>query len=713
MIGIPWFRQAGGIEVRESPALDRFRPAFLESYHRERDGFDRIWLLPIGLGVGAILYLAAPTEPNVAAALAVLAGSIVFALTVRAHAGLFALALGLSAVAAGFCMAKARMMLVDAPIIERSITASVNGVVVEIEARAGGRMRILVRPTAIEGVRVSALPALVRVTARYAPLQAGDTVSFKAALRPPPAAPVPDGYDFARDAYFERIGGVGFAIGSVKRGPPAAVGVLEQAGQWLDRWRTSLTDRIVSVIGGDAGAVTASLVTGKRGLISDEANATLRASGLYHIISISGLHMAIFAGGVFSLIRAGLALSPGFALRRSTKRWAALAALVLAALYALFAGLAVATLRSFLMTALVLVAAALRRRAMTRRNLALAAIIVLVLTPEAVLSPGFQMSFAAVAMLIAFTDRTTTAPTGPRSAATRLLVIVAGMVGVTLIATIGTAPFAAFHFHRLTAQAVASNLVATPLVTLVIMPLSLLALVLEPFGYGDPLWSLTGRAVDLLLSIAATVAAWPGAQLIVPQFSPTSLALISIGLLALVILRTRLAILALVPIVLGTASAAMAPRPIAIVGANGYAALVRDGDGLRLIAGKRDTFLAREWLLAMGDDRAPDDPVLREGVWCDAGGCSAPLDGGRRLFVNRTLSAVEEDCGRVPVLVTQRIAPDRCREGSLVIDAAVLRGAAAVQIFAEGEGFRLVAARPLGMDRPWGRHPYPMSEAGD
>jgi competence protein ComEC len=115
----------------------------------------------------------------------------------------------------------------------------------------------------------------------------------------------------------------------------------------------------------------------------------------------------------------------------------------------------------------------------------------------------------------------------------------------------------------------------------------------------------------------------------------------------------------------------------------------------------------------MGDDREPDDPSLRAGVWCDDGGCSAPLGDGRRLFLNRTLAAVEEDCGLVPILVTQRRAPERCHQGSLVIDAAVLRSAAAIQVFAEGDGFRTVAARPLGMDRPWGRNLRPRDPGAD
>src|SRR5262249_42355335 len=157
------------------------------------------------------------------------------------------------------------------------------------------------------------------------------------------------------------------------------------------------------------------------------------------------------------------------------------------------------TVRAFLMTSITLIAVALNRSAITRRNLALAAGILLIITPEALVGPSFQMSFAAVAMLVAWHDRPRrTRPRPSNLAFERLLRLCARSLSplavATLVASLATAPFAAYHFHRVTLQSLAANLMATPIVSALIMPLALLALAAEPFGLGTPVWQAIGVA---------------------------------------------------------------------------------------------------------------------------------------------------------------------------------------------------------------------------
>ncbi len=711
-IGSPDAAAVDGISIPFAPWRPTFFDQLRAAAHRERALLEPAMMLPVALGIGAILYLAAPEEPGLVPPIVVLVGLSVASFVVRSRYQLFAILLFLALVVGGFVLGKLRTLTVATPVVERSVTGTVIGIVHEVEARPKHRMRIVVRPIAIEGLKPPHLPGLIRVSAAGRLPEAGDSVSFRAILRPPPAAPVPGGYDFARDAFFDGIGAVGFVLGRLRKADSIEPGIIEQGSFALDRARNHLTTRIVTVIGGDAGAVAASLVTGKRGLIEADTNKALRSAGLYHVISISGLHMAIFAGGIFGLIRSGLALSPTVAIRHSTKRIAALVALLLAALYVVFAGLEVATFRSFLMTAMVLAGVALQRRAITRRNLFLAAGLVLALTPEAVLGPGFQMSFSAVALLVAASDRHWHRADGPPTWLGRALRLVAGLCAVTLIATLATAPFAAFHFHRLTAQALAANLVATPIVSGLIMPLSFAAVLLEPFGYATPVWRLVGWAVELFLAVADRIADWPGADLFTRQFPATALGCFAVAILLLALLRTRLAVAAVLPAGLGLLLVIAAPVPVALVGAGGYAALVRNGDDLALIAQKRDAFLAHEWLLSMGDGRDPDDPSLVATTRCDLEGCSAEFGSGRVLMLDRTLNAVEEDCGRVTILVTPKVAPTRCRKTSLVIDRTTLRDAATIAVYDLEGAFRMEASRPPGMNRPWGRRPFaePMIE---
>jgi len=458
-------------------------------------------------------------------------------------------------------------------------------------------------------------------------------------------------------------------------------------------------------------------VTGKRGLIPKDANDALRASGLYHVVSISGLHMAIFAGALFWLIRAALALSTRLALRWQIKRLAAALCLLPAAAYTIFSGAEVATVRSFLMTAIVLLAVALNRNAVTRRNVALSASCVLLTTPEQVLGPSFQMSFAAVSMLVVSHEwwqrHQGPAPSSLFERSVRLAAaVLVGMLVTTLVASLATAPFSAFHFHRITLQSIASNMVATPIVSFMMMPLALLAVIAEPFGYAAPIWSLMGTSVDWFMWVARTVAAWPGSDLVVPQFSAAALCAFGLALLVLMLLRSFLVAVAVLPLVLGIAGAATTQRPVAIIGANGHAGLVRDGERLTALAEKRDDFAVHEWLLAMGDRRQPGDGALVEKRLCDAEGCSAALGQGAVLMLDKTASAIEEDCGRVAILVSPLRIPPACGKNGIIIDRTMMFAAGAIAIYADPPDprtgqprWRLERARDENSARPWARQP--------
>ena len=220
--------------------------------------------------------------------------------------------------------------------------------------------------------------------------------------------------------------------------------------------------------------------------IAEETQEAMRASGLGHILSISGLHMALVAGSVFWLIRALLALSPALALDYPIKKWAAAGALVVATFYLGISGAEVATVRSYVMLAIMLVAVMLDRRALTLRNVALAALVILVFSPESLLSISFQMSFAATVALIAtyealsaradrkldLADATGSdagsAAHGRRSSTLFLTSLVAGLA---------TAPFGAFYFQRVAPLTIVANMAVAPAVGFVVMPMALLSVV--------------------------------------------------------------------------------------------------------------------------------------------------------------------------------------------------------------------------------------------
>ncbi|HEY4746962.1 MAG TPA: ComEC family competence protein, partial [Steroidobacteraceae bacterium] len=337
------------------------------------------------------------------AAVGLAVGLAVVAVLARRRPIAFPVALAIAAMAAGFATATLRTLALSHPILRApAYNVSLTGFVETREERERTD-RIVVRVHHIEGRRLDQPPERVRISVRKgtAPM-VGAFIELTARLSPPLAPLRPGGYDFARDMYFHGIGASGFVTGAVKlEPPPDAPGARLRFASMVEGIRDAIDARIRATIKGDAGAIASALLTGKRDALTASVNDAMFISGLGHVLSISGYHMAVVAGVVFFVVRALLALVPGLALRRPIKKWAALAALVAATLYLILSGAEVATQRSYIMTAIVLVGVMADRPALTFRTLSVAALAVLLLTPEAVVHPSFQMSFAATLALIA------------------------------------------------------------------------------------------------------------------------------------------------------------------------------------------------------------------------------------------------------------------------------------------------------------------------
>ncbi len=471
---------------------------------------------------------------------------------------------------------------------------------------------------------------------------------------------------------------------------------------------------------GEAGAVAAALLVGERSRISEATNESLRVAGLAHILAISGLHMMLIAGTAFFFVRALLAFSPRLALAYPIRKWAAASALAVVTIYLALSGGGAATVRAYVMAAIVFTAILLDRPAISMRNLAIAAFVVVLLGPEGVMEPGFQMSFGAVVALIAlweyWRDRQARRLADPDVVpGFRILLFlwraVLGVALTTLVAGLATGPFAAYHFQRVASYSLLGNLLAAPLISLVIMPFGLLTLIVMPFGLEALPLHVVARGIDSMIAVAAWVAALPGSELRAPHITPLSLLLIVAGMLWLCLWRLKWRLFGLPLIAVGLASIFfLIDPPDILVAPNGQAVAVRDASGVLRVSGARagsyvvDQFFDEEGL-------PPEDgATLKAGVHCDPLACLLGAKDG--LSVSHVLdpSAFSEDCRRANVIVTPLRAPVDCR-APLVIDADGLAaaGAEAVWIdFKDGKpAFRETAVRTR-VSRPWQtRNPLP------
>src|SRR6202035_1983017 len=396
-------------------------------------------------------------------------------------------------------------------------------------------------------------------------------------------------------------------------------------------------------------------------------------------------HMAVVAGVVFFAVRALLALIPQLTVSAPIKKWSAAAALVAAAFYLWLSGAEVATQRSFFMTAVVLIAVMVDRRAVTFRTLAVAAMIVLAIAPEALVHPSFQMSFAATLGLVALVQigmpRLFASP--DNSATARVAMWggreIATLVLASLVAGLATTPYAAFHFHRVTPYGVLANLAAMPVVSAVVMPAGLLGLVAMPFGFDGVFWWLMGIGIDWMIAVTRWVAALPGAIGRMAAFGIGPLIAASIGIVLMGLLRTPLRWSGAAVLLASIVWAVSVPQPDILISADGHNVGVRGRDGrLHLMRTAKDAFLLKEWLAADADPRMATDASLADGVSCDEAGCVTPMGGGGLLALALRPEALADDCARAALVMTARQAPASC--SSAVISGDRLRGQGATAL---------------------------------
>ncbi len=676
----------------------------------ERDRW-ALWL-PFFLGTGVAIYFWLPMEPPVWVAPTLVAGALMLALALRGDGWGLPVGLTVGMVALGLGAAQLRTTIVDQPQLTSRIgPASVTGQVVDIDGDPGGRVRLTLSGPVVDGLPVPDTPGRVRISVGGldsipAP---GSRIRVRAVLLPPGGPVVPGGFDYRRTAYFLGLGAVGYAVGS-----PEVVGDDDPGGDvWLEARRRSVAAAIRGVLPDPAvAAVAVSLLTGERGGLSDDVQEDLRAAGLAHLLAISGLHLGLVAGLVFFSVRLGLALVPPLALRLPVKRVAASFALVAALGYMLLVGAPISTQRAFLMTALVLLAVMTDRDPISLRLVAIAALTILLIRPEALMGASFQMSFAAVTALVAAYEaarRRHRRPPGSRTWPRRLGVYLTGVAATTVIAWAATAFFALDNFQRVASYGAVSNLVAVPLTAFWIMPWGVLAYLLLPLGLEGAALVPMGWGIDILLVIADTAAGWPHASLTVAAGPRWALPLAVTGGLWLCLWTRPWRWLGVIGPAVALTAILSATPPHLLVSIDPAVWAARDGEALYLSDTRRGGYQRDVWLRTVGLDQprlaGPSQAlsVPADGLTCDSQGCLYRRNGHTAALLTDS-SALAEDCGRVDVIVSWIAVPAACA-APVVIDPPALwaAGTHAVTFHTRGIDLRRVGDSATG--RPWQQAP--------
>ena len=654
--------------------------------------------VPVCMAVGIGAWLWWPGEPLLAywgAFGLALAGALVWLspLAVWQPAGAAVLA-----AAIGFLLAGARSDLVAAPVLGFRYYGPVEGRVIDIDRSQSDQLRLTLDRVVLERVPPDRTPGRVRVSLHgaqgFVDPQPGMRVMMTAHLAPPEGAVEPGGFDFQRLAWFRGLGAVGYTrTPALAQGPP---------GRWdaqVARTRMHLSAALQAAIPGEPGAFAAAMMTGDRSGMGAEAVQALRDSSLYHLVSISGVHMGLLAAFVFAALRGGIALIPPLALRIPARKVAAVIALGVAAVYLVLSGGDVATTRAFVMVALMLGAVLLDRRAISLRSVAMAAVVIMVVQPEAVAEPGFQMSFAATAALVSgFELFNRLAPPGRLPGWLRPVAV---LLLSSVLAGFASAPFAAVHFNRFTDFGLVANLLASPLMGVLVMPSAVLSAVLAPLGLAAPVLWVLELGTGAILAIARMVAGWDGAVTMIASPAPSVLPVLGLGGAALVLLRGRARLTGALS-VLAALFLWQGDRPDLLITSDGALAGLMGPEGRVLSAPRGNGFAARTWLENDGDAARQETAAARSGFVGAKGDRRFALAGirGAVLTGKSAPDRLPAVCAEVDlVVIAARLAqppPPGCR----VIDQVRLARTGPLAIRPDGQGgLAILATRPLSPRR--------------
>jgi len=679
----------------------------------------RRWTLwaPVAFGLGAAGYMMLRVEPPLLLAAGLAGAALAMVMGLRrwsGAAGLMALALLLAFAAAGFLSGKIRMLRVAAPVAPaEQAVRTVEGWVVDVPSPGVSGTRLLIAPVYVSGLASEETPARVRVTLRGdgPPPAPGSPIRLRAMIGPPPAPASPGAYDFARDAFFNRVGGVGFSLGEPgATALPRAPWRLRLA-MTINAVRWSLAERIVTRLGPEQGGIAAAMVTGHEAWISAEQTEAMRASGLAHILSISGLHMAIVGGFVFAAARILIALWPWLALRVSGKKVAAIAGLAAIGVYLVISGAPPPAERAAITFGVAFLAILADRQAISLRALAVAALVILAAQPEAACSPGFQMSFAATTALVALAEAWPRAvkeievPWWIRAPQAAVLWLLAALAA-SFVAGLATGPFAMHHFNRVASYGLIANLLVSPLSSFVIMPFLALGAALEPLGLGGPFLAVAGWGIEMMTIIGASVADKPGATLVVASAPAAALPLAFVGVMWLCLWKGRLRWLG-APLAMAVLIWPRPPAPDVWIAADGAAAALREGRAAVLLRPDARRFAADLWARRRGLIVAEDVEAQRDQRFvCDRFAC-LPRQGGPdiALWAGKKPPRPEDFhdlCAPGRLLILRSPAPYGC-EGAFMLDARDFARGGSAELWRTRDGWTVVWAQDLRGSRPWTR----------
>lgn len=561
-----------------------------------------LWI-PVFFSFGIGAYFSLPVEPPIFIGLfCALLFISVYIVFFRSRPAFTIVFWAVLLIFSGFITAQVRTISVYTPILEKKMrTVEIVGTVLSVEDGEGGvGQKVIIGDLQIEDLAPEKTPRNARLSYRAKPeLIVGQRIKGLASLNPPATPVMPGAFDFRRHMFFQSIGAVGFIFN-----PPEILG--SQSGSifiFIEDLRQKIVERVKAAVPEREAALIVALTIGKQGGISQEDRDAMRDAGLAHILAISGMNFGLMAGAVFFMFRLGMAAIPWLALNYPIKKIAAVAAFIVAVLYLFLSGMTIPAQRAVLSTGAIFLAIYLDRSPISLRLVAFAAVVVLVIAPESLLSASFHMSFAAVVALIAVYD--STRPQWEKllkrgGVLNKIAMYFVGVCATTIIGSLATGIYALYHFQRFAVLGLIANFVAVPLIAFIIMPFALIAVILAPFGLDWIAYRAMGFAAIQILNIAHWVAQMPAASWQISAWPFSALICFTLAGIWVVLWRGVGKLAAVPLIMIGFAAILVAQKPIALASASHKIFGFYDGQNLYVNSTRTDKFTRENWERALG-----------------------------------------------------------------------------------------------------------------
>ncbi len=658
------------------------------SYIRHNEKYNLILWFPVCQCVGILTYFSLSFEPSctftISIFLLLLPTLILIAILYRKYA---ILCIALIAVLIGFTASKLRTALVDAQILDKErYVKDIVATVKDINDRGSYKQFLLsiTKPSTIpESSSVipvppfvipapsSVIPALdtgiqkkkiwsragmtpdraldnIRISVRTKVekgIKIGDQVKLSAKLFPPKIAPSEYAYDFARIAYYQKISATGFATSKIALYKKTEARKFQE---YIESFRQYIYENLQQNIKKPHADILSALLIGKKDGVDQKTMDAIRDSGIAHLFAISGLHLSFVAGLFFIVFRNLFAISETLTLKYNTKKISAFLTILPTTFYLLITGMQISAQRAYIMVILVLIATMIERKYRGLIAIAFAASVILSVEPEAILKPGFQMSFSAVLALVASYQINAN-----KLFKIKIMKYFVSIMISSVIASLATVPYTIYNFNYFSISGIITNLVAIPIVTLIIIPLGIIYVLLIPLGIEWIIAPFIEHPIDSILYITNAIASLQYLVIPIRTFPASSIIIITFGLLWLCLWERNWRFFGIFFIVLGICFSTAYKTPDILINADNVAA--KESDNLLYsLTRKNRNFVVKTWAKQNGQNQILNhtkysNPDKR--LKCNDYGCIYNKGNNKLVLLAYKKEDILENCDKVDLII--------------------------------------------------------------